>query len=65
MTNKITPEMISNIVMAQRTLLATYSWINVSDDDSKHLVKVGDKLGLLKNLKTYYYLILWCRKRFI
>ena len=55
MTNKITPEMISNIVMAQNFAMpAGY----VSDDDSKHLVKVGDKLILLKNLKTYYYLIL-------
>ena len=49
MTNKITPEMISNIVMAQNFAMpAGY----VSDDDSKHLVKVGDKLSSIEELEN-------------
>ena len=49
MTNKITPEMISNIVMAQNFAMpAGY----VSEDDSKHLVKVGDKLSSIEELEN-------------
>ena len=49
MTNKITPEMISNIVMAQNFAMpAGY----VSDDDSKYLVKIGDKLSSIEELEN-------------
>ena len=49
MTNKITPEMIGNIVMAQNFAMpAGY----VSDDDSKYLVKIGDKLSSIEELEN-------------